>query len=146
MRNDGSSAGFSRAHLVDPRQHAGGGGFAVRARNDKRFAAFEKFFVNERGHGGEGNALVEDVLDFRIAARECIADDHEIRRGIEVGLRVRLEHGNAQFAQQIAHWRIGGLVGTCDAMSLQLKKPCERRHCGAANAAEVNVAAVRNVH
>ena len=40
MRNEGSRAGFwLRRDLVDPRQHTGGGGFAVRARDDERIAA-----------------------------------------------------------------------------------------------------------
>ena len=95
---------------------------------------------SKRGHGGEGNALVEDALDFRIAARERVADDDEIGRGREVRFGVGLEDGNAERAEQIAHGRIGGLVGAGDAMALQLKQAGERSHGGAADAAEMNVA------
>ena len=70
-----------RGDLVNPRQHAGGGGFAVRAGDHQRLAAYKKFFAQQRGHRGEGNALVEHALHFGIAARERIADDDQVRRG-----------------------------------------------------------------
>ena len=130
---------LARGDLVDPRQHAGGGGFAVRAGDDERLAAGEKFLVQQRGHGGEGNALVEDALDFRVAARERIADDDEIGRGIEIGFGVGLEDRDAERAQQIAHGRIGGFVGAGDAMALQLQQAGQRGHGGAADADEMNV-------
>jgi len=56
----------------------------VRARDDDRFTAFQEFFADESGHGGERDALIEDALHFRIAAGECVADDDEVRRRIEV--------------------------------------------------------------
>ena len=74
-----------------------------------------------------------------IAARERIADDDEIGRGIEIRFGVGLEDRNAKRAQQIAHGRIGGLVGAGDAMALQLQKPGERSHRRAADADQVNV-------
>ena len=110
---------FARGDLVDPGQHAGGGGFAVGSGDDERRAAGEEFLAQQRGHGGEGNALVEHALDFRIAARERVADDDEIGRGCEIRFGVGLEDGNAERAQQIAHGRIGGLVGAGDAMALR---------------------------
>ena len=130
----------ARGDLVDPGQHAGGGGFAVGSGDDERFAAFEKFLAQQRGHGGEGNALVEDAFDFRIAAGERIADDDEIGSGIEIRFGVGLEDGNAERAKQIAHGRIGGLVGAGDAMALELKQAGERGHGRAADADEVDVA------
>ena len=48
-------------------------------------------------------------------------------------------------AEQVAHRRIGSLVGASDAMSLQLKQPGERSHGRTANAAEMNVLA-RGIH
>ena len=134
MRNEGSSAGFSaRGDLVDPGQHAGGGGFAVGSGDDEGLAACEELFAQQRGHGGEGNALVEDALDFGIAAGERVADDDEIGRGREVRFGVGLEDGNAERAEQIAHGRIGGFVGAGDAMALRAEAgrparpwPCRR--------------------
>ncbi len=74
----------ARGDLVDPREHAGGGGFAVGSGDDEGLAAFEEFFAQQRGHGGERNTLVEDALDLGIAARKRIADDDEIGKGIDV--------------------------------------------------------------
>ena len=130
---------LSRGHLVYPCQHAGGGGFAVRAGNHQRLAADEKLFAQQRGHRGEGNALVEYPLHFRIAARERIADDDQIRLRIEIGFSVRLQHRNPKPAQQIAHGRIGCLVGAGNAVPLQLQQPGQRRHGRAANSAQMNV-------
>ena len=131
---------FARGDLVDPGEHAGGGGFAVGSGDDERFAAGEEFFAQERGHGGEGNALVEDALDFRIAAGERIADDDEIGSGVEIRFGVGLEDGNAERAKQIAHGRIGSFVRTGDAMALELQQAGERGHGRAADADEMNVA------
>ena len=130
---------FTRGGLVDPREHAGGGGFAVGSCDDERRAAAEEFFAQQCGHGGEGNALVEDALDFRIAARERVADNHEIGRGREVRFGVRLEDGDAERMEQIAHGRIGGLVGAGDAMALELEQPCKRGHGRAADADEMDM-------
>ena len=80
---------LARGDLVNPRQHAGGGGFAVGSGDDERLAADEKLFAQQRGHRGEGNALVEDALDFRVAARERVADDDEIGRGTRGSIRRR---------------------------------------------------------
>ncbi len=80
---------FARRDLINPREHAGGGGLAVGAGDDERFAAGEKFFAQQRGHGGEGNALVEDAFDFGIAARERVADDDEVGRGDRDWIRRR---------------------------------------------------------
>ena len=125
--------------LVDPRQHAGGGGLAVRARDDQRFAAHQELLAQQGGHRGEGNPLIEYALDFWIASGERVADDDEIRGWFEIGFGVRFQNGDAEPAQQVAHGRIGSLVGAGDAMSPQLEQPGQRRHGGAADATEVNV-------
>ncbi len=130
---------FLRGDLVNPRQHAGGGGFAVRAGDDQRLAAREKLLMQQGGHRGKGNAVVEHALHFGIAARESIADHNQIGRGIKIGFGVRLQHRDAQRVQQVAHGRIGRLVGAGDAMALQLQKAGQRSHRCATNSAEVNV-------
>ena len=58
----------SRGYLVNPRENAGGGCLAVGSGDNQRLAAFEKFLTQQCGHRGERNALVEDALNFRIAA------------------------------------------------------------------------------
>ena len=131
---------LTRSNLINPSEHAGGRGFAVRSRDDERFAASEEFCVEKGRQRPEGNPLVQDVFDFRIAARECVADDDEIGRGVEVGFRVGLENGNAERTKQVAHGRIGCIVGACDAVTLQLEKAGQRGHRSAADASEVDVA------
>ena len=100
----------------------------------------EKLLAQQGGHRGEGNALVENAFHLGIAARERVADDNQIGRGIEIGFGVGLENGNAERAKQIAHGRIGSLVRAGDAMALQLQKSGERGHGGAADSAQMNVA------
>jgi hypothetical protein len=130
---------LSCGHLIDPRQHAGGRGFSVRAGHHQRLAPQKKLLMQQGGHRGEGNALVQYALDLRIAARERVADDDEIRGRIKVRLRVRLHDRNAQPREQIAHGRISRLVGAGDAVALQLQKAGQRGHRRAADAAQVNV-------
>ena len=43
--------------------------------------------------------------------------------GRKIGFGVWLEDGNAERAEQIAHGRIGGLVGAGDAMALSCSRP-----------------------
>ncbi len=95
---------FARGNLVDPGQHAGGGGFAVGSGDDEGFAACEKLLAQQRGHGGEGNALVEDALDFGIAARERVADDDEIGRGIESSIRRRARGRGCRASEADRSW------------------------------------------
>ena len=54
------------------------------AGDDQRLAAGEELLLQQRGHGSEGNALVENALNFRISARECVADDDQVGRGDEI--------------------------------------------------------------
>ena len=86
--------------------------------DDQRLAAHQELFVQQGGHGGEGNALVQHALDLGVAARERIADHHQVWRGIEIGFGERLKDGDAQAAQQIAHGRIGFFVRARDAVAL----------------------------
>ena len=68
-----------RRNLVNPGQHAGRCRLSMRTGNHQRFAPGEKFFVNQRRHGGEPNALVKHALHFRITARQGIANHHQVR-------------------------------------------------------------------
>ena len=67
--------------LVDPRQHARRGGFAVRSGNDQRLLPGQKLFMNNLRQRCEGNPLIEHVFKLDITARHGIADDHEVGRG-----------------------------------------------------------------
>jgi len=128
-----------RGDLVDPGQHAGRGGFAVRAGDDERFAPGEEFIMNDLRHGGERQLAVKHVLQFSVAARDGVADDGEIGRGLQVGLGKRLGNGNAKAREQVGHGRIGRLIGAGDAVALLLEESGERGHGRAADADEMNV-------
>ncbi len=98
-----------------------------------------EFVVEHPGHGGEWKAAVEDGFELRVAARDGVADDDEVGRGIEVGFREGLGDGDTEGAELVGHGRVGGLVGAGDAMALELKQAGERGHGGAADSDEVDV-------
>ena len=108
--------------------------------DDEGFAAFEEFFAQESGHGGEGNAVVKHAFDFGVAAGERVADDNEVRHWIKIRFAVGLEDGNAKRSKLVAHGRVGGFVRAGDAVALELQKAGERGHGCAADADEVDVA------
>jgi hypothetical protein len=80
----------------DPGKHGGGGGFAMRAGNHENFFAKQKFVMQNLRQRAEGDALVEHAFQFRIAARNRIADNDEVRPRIEVRGGERLGNGNAE--------------------------------------------------
>jgi hypothetical protein len=59
-------------------------------------------------HGDKGNALIEQVLKLRIAARNCIADYNQVGCRREIAFAERLQHGNAERLQKSGHRRISG--------------------------------------
>src|SRR6185437_13708844 len=59
--------------LKDPGQHGGGGGLAVSAGNDDDFAAAQKFVVQNLRQRAEGDAAVEQVFQFHVAAGNGVA-------------------------------------------------------------------------
>ena len=64
--------------LEDPSRHAGGCGLAMSPRNHQGVVATDEFLVNQFRHGDKGDALIEQVLKLRIAARNGIADHHHV--------------------------------------------------------------------
>ncbi len=67
--------------VKDPRQHRGGGGFAVRAGNHQHFLAAQKLVVQNLRQRTEGDALIENVLQFDVAAGDRVAHHHQVGRG-----------------------------------------------------------------
>ena len=125
--------------VENPRQHRRGCGLAVSSGHDQHFFADEEFVVQQLRQRTEGDALVEEVLEFDVAARHGVADDDQIGARVKI-LRVeRLCHGDAQLAEEIRHGRIGGGVGAGDVESALLQHAGQRGHGGAADADQVNV-------
>ena len=126
-------------YLVDPGQHACGGGLAVGAGDDEGFAVGQELVVEERGHGGEGDALVEDEFELRVAARDGVTDDDEVGARGEVGLGVGLVDGDVEVGELDRHGWVGGGVGAGDAVSQLLEHAGEGGHGGAADSDEMDV-------
>jgi len=95
--------------------------------------------MQQCSHGSERNSLIKDALHFRIAARQRIANHHQVRRGRQIRFGEAFENGDGERAQQIAHGRICGLVGTGDSMSLQLQQSRERSHRRSADTAQMDM-------
>ena len=53
----------------------------MRSGDDQDFFAAQEFVVQNLRQRAERNALVEDVLQFDVAARDGVADDDQVGRG-----------------------------------------------------------------
>ena len=49
----------------------------------------------------ERDALVEDVLEFGVSARDSVANDNQVGTRLEITRVEGLRHWNAQFRQEI---------------------------------------------
>ncbi len=121
----GEGGVLAAGDLEDPGEHAGCGGFSVGSDDDEGLACGEELVVEDGGHGGEGDAVVEDEFELGVAAGDGVADDDEVGAGGEVGLGVGLEDGDAEGGELVAHGRVGCGVGAGDAVSLLLEHACE---------------------
>ena len=100
------------------------------------FAA-QKFFVQDLRQRAERNALVENVFQFNVAARNRVSHHHHIWPRIEIGGRKRLGHRNIQRSQEVRHGRICSRVRAGHAKTALLEHAGQGRHGGAANADQV---------
>ncbi len=91
------------------------------------------------GEGTKRDALIEHGLQFHISAGDGVAHDHQVGARREVAFRIRLHDRDAQGLEQVRHGRIGGRIGTGDAIALGLQHAGKRRHRRAADADQVNV-------
>ncbi len=87
--------------MEDPCQHGGGGGLAVRAGDDQHFPAAQEFVMQQLRERRKWDALVKDAFEFNVAARNCVAHDHQVGDRIEIARVKRLSNGDAQFFQKI---------------------------------------------
>ena len=74
----------------------------------------QKFVVQDLRQRAERNALVENALQFDIAARNCIAHDHQIGPRIQILLGKRLRHRNSQRSRKVD---IGGYAAASDPVT-----------------------------
>ncbi len=108
IRNDGSRP----ARLEDPGKHRSRCRFAVCSSDDQHFFTDQKFVVKNLRQRAKRDSLVEHVLKLDIAARERIADYHQIRPRIEIRLGKRLRYGDSKGLEKGRHWRIRGRIRT----------------------------------
>ena len=92
-------AGVDAAVRQHPAGERGGGGLAVRARDDDRARAPQEMIANRFGQRAVPDLAVEDFLELRVAARDGVADDDEIDVARDVLGAIAAQHGDA-FARE----------------------------------------------
>src|SRR5215471_11344796 len=93
--------GIEARGVEDPRQHRRCRRLAMRSGHDQDFFSAEEFIVQQLWQRAERNALVEDMLEFRIAARDRVAYDNQVGLEFEI-LRVeRLSYRDGEIAEKI---------------------------------------------
>src|SRR5438067_4060061 len=84
------------------------------------------------------NLAVEHLLELGIAARDRVADDHQIEIRADVLRCVALQRRDLLLGQKIAHRRIDVLVRSPHVVATTLEQRGERGHRGSADPNQVN--------
>ena len=132
----------ARAHagmLQHPGQHAAGGGLAVRTGSGQHPAPLQHMVGQPLRAGHIGQALVQHVLDRRVAAAQRVTDHHQVRRRLQVRRVVALHQFDALGFELGAHGRVDVGVGAGDAVAKLLGQHGQRPHEGAADAEDVDM-------
>ncbi len=132
----------ARAHagvLQNPGEHAGGGGLAVGTGHRQHPASLQHVVGQPLRAGNVGQALVQDMLHRRIAARQGVADHYQVRRRLQVGRIVALHQLDALGLQLGAHGGVDVGVGTGHPVAQFLGQHGQRAHEGPADAEYVDV-------
>ncbi|MNN19192.1 hypothetical protein D3C81_1324250 [compost metagenome] len=132
----------ARAHpgvFQHPGQHAAGGGLAVGAGHRQHPAALQHVVGQPLRAADVGQAGVEYMLHRRVAARQGVADHHQVRRRLQLRRVVALGQLDALGLQLGAHRRIDVGVGAGDAVAEFLGQHRQRAHEGAADAENVDM-------
>src|SRR6185503_2485580 len=122
------------ALVHDPRRNAGSRRLAVRARDRERVTPANELFFHDLRLRSIKEFAFERFFDFRISARDCVTDDHAVRKGREMFAFVTVEDVDAEVLQHRGHRWIDVLVRSGDVMSACLKHAGERSHRGSADA------------
>ena len=110
--------------------------------DDDRLTPAKKAFMQYLRKGPKWDVMIEHVLEFDIAARNRVADDHQIRTRFEIALGVWLGYGNLHGAQQVRHGRISRSIRSGDVKSTLLQEASKRGHRGTTETNEVYVFAL----
>ena len=131
-------AGVQPVVLEHPGQQRSGGGFAVRAGDDQRaFAANEKFLQQFRQRA-IAQFVVQHEFRLGVAARNGVADDHQVGFAGQIGFRVARHDLDFFGREERGHRRIDILVRAGDGEALVAHRRGDRRHGRAADADEMN--------
>ena len=98
-------------------RNAGGGCFAMRAGNYERATTANEFLFEHFGKGAIRKFASEHLFDFRVAARNRVANNNEVGRRVQVLRLITLHDGNSQALKHRRHRRIDILVRSGDTMS-----------------------------
>ena len=131
-------AGVQAVVLEDPGQQRGGGGLAVRAGDHQRALAADEELLQQFRQRAVGQLVVQHVLGFRVAARDGVADDHQVGLVRQVLLRVAGDDLDLALRQEGGHGRIDVLVRAGDLNPFFLHRGGGRSHGRAADANEMN--------
>ncbi|MNN34352.1 hypothetical protein D3C81_1481560 [compost metagenome] len=107
--------------------------------NGQHPAALQHMVGQPLRAGNVGQALVQHVLDRRVAARQRVADHHQVRRRFQVRGIVALHQLDALGFELGAHGRVDVGVGTGHPVAEFLGQHGEGTHEGAADAENVDV-------
>ena len=105
--------------------------------DDGAFAANEKFLQQLRQRAMT-QLVIENKFRFRIAARNGVADDDQIRFVFEIRFPVTVHHLDFPFREERGHRRINILVRAGDGETFFHHRRRRRCHRRAADADEVN--------
>ena len=122
----------------DPGRHAGGGGFAVGTRNGNHPAVTQDEIMQPLRAGHEWNIALQHRFNARIAAGHGIANNDQIRLGIQLAGIVALNQRDTLLLQKRAHRRIHIGVRTCHFMAQRARQHCQSAHESATNPQYMN--------
>src|SRR4051794_25502981 len=100
--------------MEDPGEHGRRCGLAMRSGYDQDLLASEELVMQQVRKRAERNSLVQNVFEFDVSARHCIADHDQIGPGFEVLCVERLRYWDAQIMEKIRHRGIRGGVRARD--------------------------------
>src|SRR4051812_13601131 len=99
----------------------------------------QKFIVQNLRQRLEWDAVIENVLQFRVSTRDRIANDHQAGSRVEILFRERLSNGNVERRKEVRHGRVSRGVRTRHAEPTLFQHAGQRCHGRATNSNQVNV-------
>src|SRR6266508_596859 len=111
----------------------------MRAGDDDRARAPEKVIANRFRQRAVADLAIEDFLEFRVAARNRVADDDQVDVARDVFGTVAGERPDVFGREKLAHRRVHVLIRSLDVEPLALEHRGQRRHRSAAHANQMNL-------